>query len=36
MDFIILNLIFWPIITLCICINLGAHMLVQEWSERQL
>jgi hypothetical protein len=33
MDFIILNLIFWPIFTLCLIINLAAHVFVQSLYE---
>jgi hypothetical protein len=34
MDFIILNLIFWPIMTLCLILNLLAHMVVQHYYEQ--
>ena len=34
MDFLILNLIFWPIMTLCLCINLMAHVFIQNRFEQ--
>ena len=34
MDFMILNLIFWPIMTLCLTINLLSHMAVQHYYEQ--
>ena len=33
MDFLILNLIFWPIFTLCLLLNLAAHVFVQSYYE---